>query len=118
MRRFILYWLPLGVYTALIFILSVIPSGDEMPDIWQIDKVFHLGAYSILGLLLARVLTVSGVLMVVVVATSLAFSFGFVIEVYQYFLATRDFSYLDAVANGVGAFIGAYTWGGLFHKRG
>ena len=52
--RFVKYWLPVLLYTCLIFSLSSIPGGLAGPWIPHIDKLEHLLEYGLYGLLLGR----------------------------------------------------------------
>jgi hypothetical protein len=52
--RFVRYWLPVLLYTGLIFGLSSIPGGLTGPWIPNLDKLEHLLEYGLYGLLLGR----------------------------------------------------------------
>lgn len=117
MKRIIFYWLPLAFYTVFIVVFSVRPVPEDLPDLPDIDKLYHFIAYFLLGLLWARALdsTASapgnrkkGVL---AVAAVIAFSFGVLMEVAQYFIPERSAEVVDAAANGAGAISGAFVFG-------
>ena len=100
------YWLPVYIYLILIFIISSQPSGD-IGD--YVHKTFflgqalqHLGAYTLLGLLLYRALehTKSTSKLLVILITTL---YGLLIEINQHFTPGRSFELMDILMNFLGA---------------
>lgn len=123
MRRAIFFWTPLFLYMLAVFLVSVSPNPPPLPEIWQMDKVAHFGAYSVMGLLWARALyrwpgRASGLnpsrrmaLAVVVIAL-----FGAFIEVCQMYVPGRSADVMDALANGVGGFLGVVVYGRIMRR--
>jgi VanZ family protein len=111
----------LVVYMAAIFVLSVRPAPESMPGIWQFDKLAHAGVYAIMGLLALRVTArrcaAGSVGRATLYAFLISFFFGALMEVAQTFIPARQGSFLDVVANGVGAYIGVYILGRMIIRR-
>jgi VanZ family protein len=108
-------WVVLFAYAGLIFFLSSreIPPG-YLPPIPHIDKLAHLIEYALLAVLCFRALwpdpehpTPFWVLILGVVLTTV---YGAADEFHQYFIPTREFSWLDLAADGVGAAIASALW--------
>lgn len=100
---------------AFIFALSVMRAPEVLPEVSGIDKLYHFGAYLILGLLLARALSNSKVgrrpaSRTVGRVFLITFLFGAAIEVCQSFLPWRSAEVLDAAANGAGGLFGAFVY--------
>ena len=104
----LVYW-PLGIYWAIILILTSLP-GNELPDIKVSDKIEHFLAFWGLALLLKLTLTIqdkyqklkkyssSFTLLIVGVYAALD-------EIHQLFIPGRDCQFLDWVADFAGALI-------------
>lgn len=116
MKRIILYIMPLVVYMAIIFVLSVRPSPASLPDLWSIDKLYHLSAYFIMGILMARALYCGGrrrtmsFMALVILSTASVSAFGAFIEYCQSCTGYRSAEVFDAVANGIGGLLGALLY--------
>jgi len=114
MRRLLLYWAPVAAYMAFVFALSANPMPEEMPDYWQMDKLYHFSAYLVMGLLWARALGSGRAgrpgMGVLAAAALIAVTFGGLVEVYQSFLPYRTGDVVDAVANGAGGFAGVLVY--------
>ncbi len=100
------------VYAALLFIASTVSVPKGVPEIFELDKLLHFGAYMVLGWLVAAAFKASGrTTHLVLLGFAFAFSFGALMEFWQHFLPDRTFSPADALANGAGALTGAYlSW--------
>ncbi len=95
---------PVVFFMAFIFYMSSIPgTGLEGAPIYSIDKLYHIVEYGILSLLLLRLMTYHKVKHPYLYAILIAFGYGVTDEVHQLFVSGRVFSFLDMVANGVGA---------------
>ena len=109
--RFVKYHLPVIICAVGIFIASsiTVPS-DTISFFPHSDKVFHILIYSLLAFLNLRALCASkpdkSVLSLKITAFTAAFSYGIMIEVYQYFLPARTMEILDVLSNGMGALLG------------
>jgi VanZ family protein len=106
-------WLPVALDAGLIFYLSSIPQLATPPGPLS-DKHFHGGSYALFAALLVRALAsgrVSGITgRVAFAAFMLATLYGATDEFHQTFVAGRDASVADLVADAVGA---AAAAGGL-----
>jgi VanZ family protein len=109
-------WMPLIVYMLALVALSVgptLPSDGKLAGI-SIDKLYHAGAYAIMGVLVARAVTTSqanqkglGSVAAVLVATLACLLFGAAIEILQCFTPPRTASLLDTAADGIGGVAGS-----------
>lgn len=102
-------WGPAVLWAALLFALSS-RSALPLPQPSGIDKVEHFAAYAVLGALLARASSGSGVWLGWAILAGLLF--GASDEWHQAFVPGRDSSALDWVADAFGTLAGA-----LFHHR-
>ena len=107
MRR-IQPWLPALAWAALIFVLSAQPTVPVDLDSGS-DKVVHLLAYAVLGALLARGQSRSG--MSAVTACLMGAAYGASDEWHQSFVPGRSTELGDWVADALGVVIGVT----LFH---
>lgn len=114
MRRWLFAWGLVCGYAGLIFYLSSLPHPeDSLPSFVRSfsDKVLHVGEYAVLGGLcyLAIRWGTNGVLRAwaVPLAILLASLYGISDEVHQSYVPFRDSSWLDWVADTIGASIGA-----------
>ena len=106
-------WLPPLISAALIFYASSLP-GSVFPSspFYSADKVLHLGAYTMLGYLVARALGYHGHAgrTLVVLACSLCFLYGVSDEVHQAFVPGRNPSFMDLGADVLGSSLGTFTY--------
>jgi VanZ family protein len=112
---FVFYWLPPAICAILIFYFSSSDTGQPSPFI-AADKVFHLGAYALLGFLFARALTHNYLRekrYIFIIAVSACIIFGIGNELYQFLLPSRHPSVMDTLANSIGSFLGV----GIYSKR-
>jgi VanZ family protein len=113
--KFFRLWLPLVLYTALIFWFSSEPRPIPTPIIFpHIDKVLHMLEYLPLGFLALRAVggtwggwpgwkkSLVAILWVVCVSAT--------DETYQKFVPNRFSSPFDAVADVAGGFLGQIVW--------
>lgn len=112
MKRYLAYLIAI-VYMAVILVMSLIPAAG--PNIVNIDKLYHFAAYAIMSSLWVVALAAKdrGRRSVIITAAVIGVFFGGFVEICQSFTATRTASFLDAVANGLGAVTGAY----IFERR-
>jgi len=109
-RRF-LYCLPAVFYMGFIFFLSS-QIGLPLPNYfaWQ-DKVLHVALYAPLGFLVAYGLAGFGSRKnVVFYASVLALLYGATDEFHQWWVPGRDATFMDVVADGIGALLGGYGY--------
>ncbi|MFQ5736681.1 MAG: VanZ family protein [Thermodesulfobacteriota bacterium] len=116
MRRLLLYWAPLLAYMGLVLYASLNPMPDRLPDYWQMDKLYHFGAYLVMGVLWARALNGGRAgrmgARVFVAAAATTFLFGVFVELCQEYLPYRSAEVIDALVNG-----GAGVTGALGYAR-
>jgi VanZ family protein len=106
-RNYYIYHFPWQLMAVAIFILSSIP-GDRLPEIDfnLADKIAHFIIFGVLGLLLARSLSVSRIDFwresYVLWSTLIGITYGLFDELHQYFIPGRYTSLSDWIADGVG----------------
>ena len=115
-----LQWLALILYTALLTVTSLVPSGrlptiPDWSDLFSPDKVAHFGAYAILAVLLSLRLypryAGRGILAAILIAACI----GALLEVLQGLTGLgRQADYVDMVANLLGATIGGLLFAGSY----
>jgi len=107
---FFIFWFPVILYSAIIFYVSSLSSVPTPLSGFQFDKAIHMVEYAVLGFLLARAFNggrrplTNGAVRWAFVAALL---YGLSDEYHQSFVAGRDASWLDLVADGVGGYAGA-----------
>ncbi len=109
-RRFF-YWLPAIFYMGFIFFLSS-QTGLPLPNYfaWQ-DKVLHVALYAPLGFLVTYGLAGFGSRKnVIFYASVLALLYGGTDEFHQWWVPGRDATFVDVVADGIGALLGGYGY--------
>ncbi len=104
------FWFPVFFYSAIIFVISSLPSTRvEMPFlVW--DKLLHVVEYGILGFLMARALNGTRpwpYLTVWMVSVVLCYLYGLTDEFHQSFTPGRESALTDAFADFIGGAIGA-----------
>lgn len=112
MKKALLYWAPVAIYMAVILYYSVTPDPYYAFEFRFRDKVYHFGAYTVMGLLWARGLCGGAGFFrnkAVLAAFFISLLYGAAVEVLQSF-ANRSPEAADAVANGLGALAGAYAY--------
>jgi len=123
MKKFSIYWLPLIAYCLAIFIQSSLALPEEL-EYWPVsDKLQHLGAYTLLGILFYRALGTlpraeggPGHIWAAIIATGL---YGISDEFHQAFVPERTADILDALMDLLGGVLGVmlYRWRVSFLKR-
>jgi len=112
------YWTPVAVYAGAIFFLSAQSHPEEQLPSFLLkevsDKVLHTVEYAVLGGLCYRAFrwglngqVAARALIIAIVAASL---YGVTDEVHQFFVPFRESSWLDWLADTLGAVIGALSW--------
>ncbi len=103
---------PALAWAALLFALSSIP-GDELPYVQAplgFDKVLHIAAYAVFGMLAMRGWFEAGVAPWIIFAFCVGY--GVTDELHQIFVPGRFPDVYDWIADVIGAGLG--TWG-MFH---
>jgi VanZ family protein len=112
------YWVPVALYAGVIFYLSAQSHPEEQLPSFLLkdvsDKVLHAVEYGILGLLCYRAFRWAAgpavARQAIVLAIVTASVYGITDEVHQFFVPFRESSWLDWLADTIGAAIGAISW--------
>ena len=103
-------------YFSIIEISNIPIENKNLPS----DKILHLGAYLILGLstVLAKweflspkkldKFKINEEIEIYFFVIFICFIYGIIIEIIQNFVPSRNFDFLDILANGIGIFIGIF----------
>ena len=118
MGQVLWYWVPVALYAGAIFYLSAQSHpDDDLPSFLfeEIsDKVLHAVEYGILSLLCYRAFRWAAgpavARQAVVLAIVTASVYGITDEAHQFFVPFRESSWLDWLADTIGAVIGALSW--------
>ena len=115
-KIFTYYWLPLIAYCVFIYIQSSYPSPESLPSFEFSDKLFHFGAYAVLGVLFYRAYRTLPIKhnfeLIVQLSMISASLYGVSDEIHQSFVPYRDGSFSDVIADVLGAVCGVY----LYHR--
>lgn len=111
-RTFFRYWLPVFAWCALIFVQSAFPPPEQIPRWPHFDKLLHLCAYGLLGILVCRALNTIGPLKakqgrLFLWAVALTTLYGLSDEWHQSMVPGRNASSADLVADFIGALAGS-----------
>jgi len=112
------YWAPVALYAGVIFYLSAQSNPeDQLPSFLLkevSDKVLHAVEYGILAVLCYRAFRWAAgpavAQQAVVLAIVTASVYGVTDEVHQAFVPLRESSWLDWLADTIGAAIGTMSW--------
>jgi len=123
-RLLIGYWLPVGLWCAIIFVQSAFATPDIGPRWPHVDKVAHAGVYVVLSVLFCRAFNTLAdwrgrpwrLIVTGAVLTSL---YGALDEWHQSFVAVRTADGMDLLADVIGGFLGAclYVAVGRYRRR-
>ena len=109
-RLFWLYWFPVIVYCAAIFVQSAYPSPDGLPVFPFSDKMLHFLGYALLGGFFYRAFLKTGprwgVPRVIVFSVAATTLYGVSDEIHQAFVADRMADGMDVVADFAGGIFG------------
>lgn len=112
---FVLYWLPLLLYLAVIFTLSAQPRLKPPLDFQSSDKMYHVLEYVGLGVLLARLIArvrpswkpaIAGL-----AAIAVGVGIAIIDELFQRTVPGRISSVYDVLADSIGLALGAFLFG-------
>ena len=118
MGQVLSYWVPVALYAGAIFYLSAQSHPeDQLPSFLfkeVSDKVLHAVEYGILSLLCYRAFRWAAgpavARQAVVLAIVTASVYGITDEAHQAFVPLRESSWLDWLADTIGAVIGTISW--------
>jgi VanZ family protein len=121
LKRFALYWLPLILYCLFIYIQSDHPSPEQIPIFPYVDKVLHVTAYGIMGILFYRAYQTlrlkDNIKMLMLLSVVSASLYGISDEIHQSFVPFRQAEVADVIADTIGAFSGVYLYQLLIVSR-
>jgi VanZ family protein len=120
-KRTIFYLLPAVGYAALIFALSSMTLDiDELKPVLTFDKLLHFAEYYVLGYLLMRAFTTSGIPLLaaspVAVTILVGSAYGLSDEIHQAFVPGRDVSSVDFLFDAAGVSLAAFTYPWVRHR--
>ena len=112
LRRRDFAWLLAGLLSAGIALLSLTPRPEQILHVRIWDKLGHFSAYGTLALAFAHALCRSGQrgLPLALIAILGSSAYGGAIEILQGFFPPRTPDVMDALANAIGACLGAATF--------
>jgi VanZ family protein len=106
---FLSYWLPVLLYLTIIFFLSAQPSLTPPLQFANSDKLYHVGEYFGLGILLVRAIRASSPSMRVLNAALVALCLGIVVgtsdEMFQSTVPGRQSDAFDLMADTAGVLL-------------
>jgi len=112
--RVLLYWVPVVTYCGFIFFLSSKPSPESIPQFFGVDKLLHIGAYGLLGILFYRAYGVTSagknVTLLIIFSILSAGLYGISDEIHQSFNPSRNPSIPDVIADFLGASLGVWFY--------
>ena len=118
MGQVLWYWVPVALYAGAIFYLSAQSHPEDQLPLFVFknvsDKVLHAVEYGILSFLCYRAFRWAAgpavARQAVVLAIVTASVYGITDEVHQAFVPLRDSSWLDWLADTIGAGIATMSW--------
>jgi len=121
LKLFVLYWLPLILYCLFIYIQSANPSPDQIPIFPYVDKVLHVTAYGIMGILFYRAYQTlrlkDNIKMLMFLSVVSASLYGISDEIHQSFVPFRQAEVADVIADMIGAIVGVCLYQLLMVSR-
>ncbi len=120
LKNFLVYWLPVFLYCLLIYIQSSYPAPEGVPPWPHIDKLLHLAAYAVLGVLFFRALKTlprqHDLRRIMILSILLSSLYGISDEIHQHFVPYRNAEIVDALADILGCILGVYIYRYLWMK--
>jgi VanZ family protein len=121
-RSVVLAWLPVAGYMALIWLLSSRPIAIPIAYMPLRDKGAHALEYALLALLSARAVFRTwperGLRRALLAAVLLTVTWGFLDELHQAFVPSRNADSADLAADAIGAVIGVAIYALIRRMRG
>jgi hypothetical protein len=124
LEKFLKFWFPVIIYSGIIFCVSAIPNIRLPLNIWHFDKILHLVEFAPFGFLLARAFNAQQPNLsdwqLFFLAISVILAYGLSDEIHQKFVAGRDASLGDLIADVIGATGGITSFffnGGKFRSQ-
>ena len=100
----------MGIWLLLILVASVMPASGPKTEL-PADKLVHVFMYGLTSIVLFRFIAQkTTVRRAFFMAVAIASLYGMAMEVAQYFVPYRSFSFGDMAANAAGAFLGCLLY--------
>ncbi len=118
-KVYLLYWLPVLIYCYIIFNFSSRESIRLIPSVSHIDKVLHMVAYGVLGILLVRAFQKTSTYnrkRIALLAIIFATIYGISDEIHQSFVVSRTADIYDVIFDFLGAAIAVQVYSLLSQK--
>lgn len=118
-KVYLLYWLPVLIYCYIIFNFSSRESIRLIPSVSHIDKVLHMVAYGVLGILLVRAFQKTSTYnrkRIALLAIIFATIYGISDEIHQSFVVSRTADIYDVIFDFLGAAIAVQIYSLLSQK--
>ena len=111
-KFFTFYWVPVFLYCLLIYLQSSYPSPETIPDLPYLDKLLHLAAYAILGVLFFSAFRKQrfkdNIRLAMILSMLLSTLYGLSDELHQSYVPYRNADLMDALADMLGSVGGVY----------
>jgi VanZ family protein len=118
-KLFLFYWLPIFIYCLLIYIQSSYPSPERVPQFPYIDKLFHLAAYALLGVLFYRAYRThikNNLKLVMLLSIASSSLYGITDELHQHYVPYRNADLMDVLADVLGSILAVYAYRFIMDK--
>lgn len=113
-HHFFYNWFPALVYCLIIFVQSSFPTPKQIAAFPHMDKLLHIGCYSVLGVLFLRGFRNSKYKnheqIIRVASILLAGIYGATDELHQHFVAQRSANGWDILFDFLGGLFGVYVY--------
>jgi VanZ family protein len=113
-KNLLYHWLPLIGYCLLIFIQSAGPLPDLIPQRPLLDKLLHISAYFILGILFFRAYLTLPIKIshnaLIFISISSSILYGISDEIHQHFVPLRQADFMDILADALGSVFGVLMY--------
>ena len=113
-ERICIYWLPVFLYCAAIFVQSGFDASGKVPAVPFVDKVVHFVAYAVLGILFFRAYRTLPLgkrhSLLVLLSILSAGLYGISDEIHQSFVPFRNADVMDVLADFLGSIAGVAVY--------
>jgi VanZ family protein len=119
-KTLLFYWLPVFIYCLLIYIQSSYPSPERVPQFPYFDKLAHLLAYALLGVLFYRAYRThikNNLKLVILLSIASSLLYGITDELHQHYVPYRNADWMDVLADVLGSILGVYAYRFINEKK-
>lgn len=113
-KIFLYFWLPVLLYSVLIYSLSSNQNTAFISQFFFIDKLIHFLVYAFLGLLVVRAFTTlrfqGNMFWLILISILLSTLYGVSDEIHQYFVPSRHVDVKDICADLLGSAFGVFLY--------